>query len=77
MFILVSEDDRARIHATDAIRYWGYFQITEDEQESDLILRFMSRYNGAAHWSTYVQFINPKDGEILKSTKSHHNYQNE
>jgi len=33
----------------------------------------MSRYNAAAHWSTYVQFINPKDGEILKSTKSHHN----
>jgi hypothetical protein len=67
-----SEDDGARIHATNAIKSWGYFQITEDEQEADLVLRFMGNYNGAAHWSTYVQFINPIDGEILKSTKAHH-----
>ena len=67
-----SEDDGAKIHATNAIQEWGYFQITKNAQEADLILRFMGDYNGAAHWSTYVQFINPKDKEILKSTKRHH-----
>ena len=51
---------------------WGHFQITEDKQKADLILRFMGNYNGAAHWSTYVQFINPVNGEILKTTKTHH-----
>jgi len=67
-----SADDGARIHATNAIQSWGYWQITEDKKEADLVLRFMGRRNVAAHWATYVQFINPINGKVLKSTKEHH-----
>ena len=67
-----SEDDGAHTHATTAIQSWGFWGITKDEQEADLILRFIGNYNGAASWSTYVQFINPNDGEILKTSKRHH-----
>ena len=66
-----SEDDGARIHATKALRSWGYWQITEDEESADFILRFIGHY-GFNGWTTYAQFINPIDKKILKTTKTHH-----
>jgi len=66
-----SEDKAARIHAIKALKSWGYWQIAENEQEADFILRFIGQYRFRV-WITYAQFINPIDKEILKTTKTHH-----
>tara|TARA_B110000240_G_scaffold48994_1_gene55715 strand:- start:335 stop:934 length:600 start_codon:yes stop_codon:yes gene_type:complete len=66
-----SEDDGARKHATKALKSWGYWQITEEEESADFILRFIG-HHGFNGWTTYAQFINPTDKAILKITKTHH-----
>ena len=65
-------DNGERTHATKYMQAWGYWQITEDINKADLVLRFMGRYNAAASWATKVQYINPTDRKVLKTTMEHH-----
>ena len=67
-----SIDDGELQHAKRHIQNWGFFRMTINKEEADLILRFIGQYNGAAHWSTYLQFINPDNEEIIKTTQRHH-----
>src|SRR5688572_22800758 len=69
VFIECGDDDHAVIHATKALRSWGYWNITVDSNEADFILRFEMRMGGLADHFGNASFVVPQTGEIVKTTK--------
>lgn len=69
VFIDCGDDDHAVIHATKALRSWGYWNITVDSNEADFILRFDMR-RGLADYYGNANFVVPQTGDILKTTKN-------
>lgn len=64
-----SENANAIIHATNVIGIWGYWIITKNIEEADFILKFNIRFTVIGEAFGSVQFINPKNDRILKTTK--------
>lgn len=64
-----SKDESAILHATHAIKVWGYWKITETKSEADFILRFNYTHNGLGDAFGKVLFVNPENQEVLYETK--------
>ena len=64
-----SADKNAVIHATKAIGKWKYWVITENKEEADFILKFTYQFVGLGDVFGYAEFISPKNGDVLKTTK--------
>ncbi|BAX82445.1 hypothetical protein [Labilibaculum antarcticum] len=64
-----STDKNGTIHATKALASWGYWIITDDKEEADFILNFTYRFVGVGDVFGYVEFLNPENGNIMKTTK--------
>lgn len=62
------DNDNAIIHATNALQTWGYWTVTRNRREADFILHFNIRFAGLGDAFGNAQFINPKNGQILKTT---------
>jgi len=71
-----SDNANAIIHATNIIGIWGYWAITKNKEEADFILKFNIRYTAIGDAFGSAQFINPKNGRILKTTKEMNTFMN-
>lgn len=64
-----STDKNVVIHATKALGSWGYWIITDNKEDADFILKFTHRFTGLGDVFGYAEFLNPKNGDVLKKTK--------
>jgi len=64
---ILSENENAIVHATNAINRWGYWVVTERKYNSDFILNFNIYFEGAEAYGN-ADFINPKNGKKIRST---------
>ena len=62
-------DSNALIHTANALNSWGYWKLTKIKEEADFILKITFRYAGLGDTFGNAQFINPKNNEILKTTR--------
>ncbi len=62
-------DKNVIIHATKALGAWGYWIITDKKEEADFILNFSYQFTGLGDVFGYAEFVNPENGNVLKTTK--------
>ena len=63
-----SENENAIIHATNAIKRWGYWVPVQRRGNADFILNFNVNFAGAEVYGN-ADFINPRNGKKIRSTK--------
>ncbi len=65
---IVSDNENAIIHATNAIERWGYWVPVQRRSNADFVLNFNVSFAGTEAYGN-ADFINPKNGKKIRSTK--------
>jgi hypothetical protein len=66
---LESQDENAVVHVKNAIGSWGYWNIADNKNDADFILKFYLRFEGAGVCIVNATFVDPKSKSVLYSTK--------
>jgi hypothetical protein len=64
---IVSDNENAIIHATNAIERWGYWITTQRRSNADFVLNFNVNFAGTEAYGN-ADFINPRTGKRIRST---------
>jgi len=62
-------DKNGIIHATKTLKRWNYWIITTNKNEADFVLNFVYNFGALGDAFGYAQFVDPKTGLVLKTTK--------
>jgi len=66
---LQARDKNTAIHARNYIEKWGFWEVSPDVKNADLIIKLDIRFQGPMYFFVKAHFVNPKDNVVLYTTQ--------